>query len=37
MFLKPAKWPIAKKNHQNIHSQLIHMNLQEGLIIKYIE
>jgi hypothetical protein len=30
---KPAKWPIAKKNHQNIHPQLIHMTLQEGLVI----
>jgi hypothetical protein len=34
---KPAKWPIAqKKTHQNIHPQLIHMTLQEGLIIKDI-
>ncbi len=36
---KPAKWPIAKKkkkNHQNIQPQLIHMTLQEGLIIKDI-
>jgi len=26
---KPAKWPIAKKkkNHQNIHPQLLHMTL----------
>ncbi len=31
---KPAKWPIAKKkNHQNIRPQLIHMTLQEGLVI----
>jgi hypothetical protein len=36
---KLAKWPIAakkKKNHQNIHPQLIHMTLQEGLVIKDI-
>jgi hypothetical protein len=34
---KPDKWPIAKKkNHQNIHPQLIHMPLQEGLAIKDI-
>jgi len=34
---KPAKWPIGeKKNHQNIHTQLIHMTLQEGLVIKDI-
>jgi hypothetical protein len=25
-----------KKNDQNIHPQLIHMTLQEGLVIKYI-
>jgi hypothetical protein len=32
-----AKWPIAKKEtHQNIHPQLIHMTLQEGLVIKDI-
>jgi hypothetical protein len=34
---KLTKWPIAKKKHrQNIHPQLIHMTLQEGLVIKYI-
>jgi hypothetical protein len=34
---KPAKWPIEKlKNHQNIHLQLIHMTLQERLVIKDI-
>jgi hypothetical protein len=34
---KPTKWLIAKnKNHQNIHPQLIHMTLQEGLVIKDI-
>jgi hypothetical protein len=34
---KPAKWPIAKKEtHQNIHPQLIHMTLQEGLVNKDI-
>ncbi len=25
-----------KKNHQNIHPQVIHMTLQEGLVIKDI-
>jgi hypothetical protein len=34
---KLAKWPIAKKKtHQNIHPQLIHMTLQEGLVTKNI-
>jgi hypothetical protein len=33
---KPAKWPIAKKNHQNIHPQLIPMTLHQGLVIKDI-
>jgi hypothetical protein len=33
---KPAKWSIAEKNHQNIHPQLIHMTLQDGLAIKVI-
>jgi hypothetical protein len=33
---KPAKWPIAKKENQNIHLQLIYMTLQEGMIIKGI-
>jgi len=33
---KQAKWPIAEKNHQNIHPQLIHMTLQDGLAIKVI-
>jgi len=36
---KSTKWPIApqKKNqNQNIHSQLIHMTLQEGMVIKDI-
>jgi hypothetical protein len=34
---KPAKWPIVqKKNHQNMHPQLIHMTLQNGLVIKDI-
>jgi hypothetical protein len=37
MFLKPAKWLIAKKNPSNIHPQLIHMTLQQGLIIQDIE
>jgi hypothetical protein len=32
---KPAKWPIAKKkNHQNIHPQLIHMTSQVALVIR---
>ncbi len=35
---KPAKWPIAKKkkNHKNIHPQLIHMTLQEDMVTKDI-
>jgi hypothetical protein len=28
--------PFEKKSYQNIHSQLIHMILQEGMVIKYI-
>jgi len=32
--LQPAKWPIAKKNQQNVHPQLILMTLQESLVIK---
>jgi hypothetical protein len=32
---KPTK-PIAKKTYQNIHSQPIHMILQEGIVIKGI-
>jgi hypothetical protein len=39
MFLKISQLNgplIAKKNHQNIHPQLIHMTLQEGLVIKDI-
>jgi hypothetical protein len=32
----PAKWPIAKKNRQNICPQLIHITLQESLVIKDI-
>jgi hypothetical protein len=31
---KPIKWPIAKKTHQNMHPQLINMNLQEGVVIE---
>jgi hypothetical protein len=36
---RPAKWPIAikkikLKNYQNIHPQLIHMTLQEGMVIE---
>jgi hypothetical protein len=26
--------PLQKKNHQNMHSQLINMDLQEGMVIK---
>jgi hypothetical protein len=34
---KPAKCPpLPKKNHENIHPQLIHMTLQEGLVGKHI-
>jgi len=33
---KPTTWPIAKKHHQNIHPQLIHMTSQKGLVIKDI-
>jgi hypothetical protein len=39
---KRAKWPIVvaqkkkKKPHQNMYPQLIHMNLQEGLVTKII-
>jgi hypothetical protein len=35
---KLAKWLIAKKKkpHQNIHPQLIHMTLQEGMVINDI-
>ncbi len=32
----PTKWPIEKKNHQNIHPQPINMDLQKGTIIKSI-
>jgi len=32
---KPIKWPIAKKNSSK-YSQLIHMILQEGNVIKDI-
>jgi hypothetical protein len=36
---KPPKWPIEKKkkkNYQNIHPQLIHMTLQESMIMRGI-
>jgi hypothetical protein len=33
---KPAKLPTAEKNYQNIHPQLIHMTLQESMIMKGI-
>jgi hypothetical protein len=33
---KKKKKKKKKKNLQNIHSQLIHMTLQEGLVIKDI-
>jgi hypothetical protein len=38
MFLKISQinGPIAKKNHQNIHPQLIHMTLQGSLVFKDI-
>ncbi len=28
--------PLQKETYQNIHSQLIHMTLQEGMVIKGI-
>jgi hypothetical protein len=32
-----ADCPTKKKKHpQNMHPQLIHMTLQEGMVIKYI-
>jgi hypothetical protein len=32
---RPTKWPIAKKeSHQNMHPQLIDMDLQKGMVIK---
>jgi hypothetical protein len=33
---RPIKWSIApkKKNNQNIHSQLIYIDLQEHMVIK---
>jgi hypothetical protein len=39
MFLKISQLnnPLQKTNHQNINSELIHMALQEGLVIKDIE
>jgi hypothetical protein len=33
---KKTKQNKNKKNHQNIHPQLINMTLQEGLVIKDI-
>jgi hypothetical protein len=35
MILKigPLNGALQKKNHQNIHPQLIHMTLQKGLVI----
>jgi hypothetical protein len=33
---KPAEWLIAKNKNQNIHPQLIHITLQEGMVIKDI-
>jgi hypothetical protein len=33
---RPIKWHIAKPNHQNIHPQLINLDLQESVIIKDI-
>jgi hypothetical protein len=36
MFLKISQLigPVQKTNHQNIHPHLIHITLQEGLVIK---
>jgi hypothetical protein len=32
---RPIKWPIAKKKtYQNMHPQLINMDLQECMVIK---
>jgi hypothetical protein len=39
MYLKISQLngPLQKqKKHQNIHPQLIHMTLQEGLVIRYV-
>jgi hypothetical protein len=36
MFVKISQITLQKENHQNIHPQLIHMTLQEGLVIKDI-
>jgi hypothetical protein len=38
MFLQISQinGPVQKENNQNIHPQLIHMTLQEGLVIKDI-
>jgi hypothetical protein len=38
MFLQISQTdgPLQKENNQNIHPQLIHMILQEGLVIKDI-
>jgi hypothetical protein len=34
---RPTKWPITKnKTHQNMHPQLINMDLQEGMVTKGI-
>jgi hypothetical protein len=35
---RPTKMPIAKKNHQNMHPQIIKMNLQEeSMVINVVE
>jgi hypothetical protein len=31
---RPIKWSIAKKTHQNMHPQLININLEKSIIIK---
>jgi hypothetical protein len=31
---RPTKQPISKNNHQNMHPQLINMDLQKDVIIK---
>jgi hypothetical protein len=33
---KSTKWPIAKKDHQNMYPQLINTTSQEGMVIKGI-
>jgi hypothetical protein len=35
-FIGRPNAPLPKKTHQNMHLQLINMNLQEGMVIKGI-